>query len=92
MSNQSLLLHLREAAIEYESERLSSNEFSALLNNIIEALEAVPYSVIREMRTFRHRIEISGFHEEDKNISDRKAVVAQLRLWIEAIESRKIQK
>lgn len=92
MSNHSLLLRLREAACDYEAEKLTSEEFSALLDNIIEALEGMPYRIIREMRTFRHRIEISGFHEEEETMSGRQTVVAELRTWIDQLEHQRIQK
>ena len=92
MSNLSILQRLRKASHDYEMDELSSEEFSALLNNVVEALEGIPYRVIREMRTFRHRIEISGFHEEDENISDRKTVAAELRAWMTEVENQNIQK
>jgi hypothetical protein len=92
MSNRSLMQRLREALGAFEAEKISAREFSAVLFDISEAFEGIPYSIIRDVGTFRHRIEVCGYNEEEETVSDRSAIAIQLRDWLNQVEDVIIQK
>ncbi len=88
MSNLSIITRLEQQIITLEKNPLLHEEFSEYLSNSIEALEGIPYKLIKEMGTFIYRVEVAGFAEEDDFISDFPEVIKDLRQWLKEIKEK----
>ena len=86
MSNRSIINRIENRVRELEADPGLASEFPKFLDESIEALEGVPYSLITEMREHRYRLEIAGFAEKENCISDLSEVVRNLKTWIEKIK------
>ena len=86
MSNLSIINRVEEGIIELEANPLAAERFAEFFDASIEALEGIPYRLIKEMQDYRYRIEIAWFAEEDDCISDLPQVVSDLRKWLSMIK------
>ena len=86
MSNLSVLERLETALAEYEQGKMSRAEFVTFLTNSIEALEAIPYNVLLELRTHEYSIETEGYFDEEGFDCKSVAAKEELRVWLQRLK------
>ncbi len=82
MSNKFILERLLIEIEKYEASPKERDEFAARLANAIEALEAIPYSVLQESRDWRYRIEMKDYFDEEGFESNNEVVIPKLKNWV----------
>ena len=82
MSNKSILERLLVEIEKYEVSPKERDEFSINFINAIEALEAIPYSVLQESRDWQYRIEMEGYCDEEGFESENEVVTPKLKSWV----------
>lgn len=85
MSNKSVLENLLSEISEYEIARLDRDSFAERFQRTIEALDAIPYSVITESRDWQYKIETEGYFDEEGFESESEDVITNLKLWVTAL-------
>ncbi len=82
MSNKSILERLLAEIEKYEASPQERDEFAAKFTYAIEALEAIPYSVIQESRDWQYRIEMEGYFDAEGFESENEVVIPKLKNWV----------
>ena len=85
MSNKSILERLLVEIEKYEASPKQRDEFAANFTNSIEALEAIPYSVLQESRDWQYRIEMEGYFDEEGFESETEVVIPKLKNWVNGL-------
>ena len=86
MSNISIILRLEEKLSSYLLKKVTKEEFVKFLNDSIEALEGVDYSVIQKARDFQYKFEVADFHDEDPEIEIKEKVTTDFKKCIKTLK------
>ncbi len=82
MSNLSVIESLERELDLYKSGQFSRDQIGKRLKDHIEALEGIPYSVIKEAGHFQYELEIDGFYFEEECESKSDELHAKIREWL----------
>ena len=85
MSNKSILERLLLEIDDYDKNHSDRNAFAQRVVNAIEALEGIPYSVIKVSRNWQHKIETEGYFEEEGFESEIEEVIPKLKDWVNSL-------
>lgn len=85
MSNRTVLERLLVEIGEYDSNRRDRDALAKRVAESIEALDGVPYSVIRKGRDWQYKIETESYFNEEGFESELDEVIPKLKEWVGAI-------
>ena len=88
MSNQSLLDNLEKELDQYRVGNFSRDRIAKRVMDHIEALEGIPYSVIREAGRFRYELEMDGIYFEEECESKSDVIHAEIKAWLTEIRNK----
>ncbi|MCL6416395.1 hypothetical protein MIB92_12100 [Aestuariirhabdus sp. Z084] len=88
MSNETILDRLLNDIEEYDASRKNRDAFADRFATAIEALEGIPYSVIRDSRDWQHRIEMEGYFDEEGFESENEVVIPKLKSWVNELKRK----
>ena len=87
MSNKTLLDSIREKLELLEQGKITYKAFKEFLEMSINALEGVPYEVIKKSGYFEHQFTMAQFaSEEECEYPQIEKVIAELKSWLDALE------
>lgn len=85
MSNRSLKKHIGKAIEEFEAGRVSFAQLIDAVENAGAAIEAIPYTMVYELRSIESRLTIERWYEEEEIESNPGAALLQLKAWVERV-------
>lgn len=85
MSNAALVERIRNVIAEFEAGRMPFVHLQDVLENTACALEALPYSMVTELRDIESRLAIEqGYEDKDCQTNMAQALV-NLKLWLDRV-------
>lgn len=85
MSNTSILQRLEDKFEDFLQNRTDKYQFTAFLNNSIDALEGIDYETIQIAKGFQYKFEVAEFSDEDPEIEDIEKVTNDFREWLQTL-------
>lgn len=87
MSNASLIHRIRDVVAKFEQGETSFVHLQDVLENSACALEALPYSMIAELRQIESRLAIERSYEDEECESKSGEAFGNLKLWLDRVPS-----
>ncbi len=87
MSNSTIIASLERELDLYKAGQFSRDQIGRRFKDHIEALEGIPYAVVKEAGQFQYELEIDGYYFEEGCESKSDELHAKIREWL--IEIRK---
>lgn len=91
MSNVTLIESLERELDLYKSGQFPRDQIAKRLKDHIDALEGIPYSVIKEAGQFQYELEIDGFYCEEGSVSKSDELHAKIRDWLRELREKYCQ-
>ena len=87
MSNASLIHRIRDVVAKFEQGETSFVHLQDVLENSARALEALPYSMIADLRQIESRLAIERSYEDEECESKSEGALGNLKLWLNRVPS-----
>lgn len=85
MSNLSITSRIRQSLAEFQAGSIDAAQTATILRVSGQALEAMPYDLIKEFESIASVLQVAHWTEEEGCAPDLSSVLERVELWLEKV-------